>query len=101
MKSKRSGVVIPRAVRQQAITANQRNDGTTTAIATGALGALSNVSTPIVANCAPDDNSFMCKMTRFYNSTKMIISIIVLFIVVAIVLYLGTKWLKGFMSSNR
>jgi|APGre2960657404_1045060.scaffolds.fasta_scaffold59805_3 hypothetical protein len=52
-------------------------------VASSAVGA----NTPVLSTCPPEDTTFMCKLTRFYNSTKMILSLVIIFAVI-----LGALW---------
>ena len=52
-------------------------------VASSAVGA----STPVLSTCPPEDTTFMCKLTRFYNSTKMILSLVIIFAII-----LGALW---------
>jgi len=81
------------------IPSRQNNTNTTgLALAGGAaLGASGGVgvSTPVLSTCPPEDKTFMCKLTRFYNSFKMILSIIVTFILIVVGSWFAYTWYKS------
>lgn len=66
------------------------NGNGNTQLLTGAAGGavasgITDTSTPIISSCPPDDKTFMCKLTRFYNSFKMIIGIILIIAIICFV----------------
>jgi hypothetical protein len=79
---------------------NTQQSNVTTGAVGGALagGALSNatsMSSPILMSCPPEDTTFMCRLTRFYNSFKMIIGIIVIIVLIALVIWFATLYFKN------
>lgn len=83
---------------------SQKKDDTTNKALLGgaAVGALSNVtgtSTPVLTSCPPEDTTFMCKLTRFYNSFKMILNIIFTIITIIAVIWLVWYFWKSSRSS--
>lgn len=72
-----------------------KNAGTNAALAAGATGAMSGVSAPIFTACAPEDTSFYCRLTRFLNIVKMLLSLVFIFVAVGAVIYFGLKWYRG------
>lgn len=77
-------------------TSTKKDDGAATkaALAGGAAGVMTDVANPTVTSCASDDSTFYCKLTRFFNSTKMIINLIITLIAIIAVVYFGWKWFK-------
>jgi len=59
-------------------------------VASSAVGA----NTPVLSTCPPDDRTFMCKLTRFYNSTKMIISLVLIFGTIIVALWFAYVFFK-------
>jgi hypothetical protein len=72
-----------------------KNNGTNAALAGAGLGAVSGASTPILSSCPPDDTSFMCKLSRFYNIVKMLIGLVVIFVLIGLVLWFGINWWRS------
>lgn len=82
-------------------TTTQKTDQTNTAllgaVAGSAISGATSTSTPVITTCPPEDTTFMCKLTRFYNIFKMILSIIII-----IILIIGGIWiLMSLMKSSR
>ena len=69
---------------------NENNQALLGAVAGGAVANMTSTSTPVIMTCPPDDTTFMCKLTRFYNSFKMIISLVL--IVLGIVVAAWVAW---------
>lgn len=92
MRSRARG--ISRAL-PKSTTNNDENTGNKAALAAGAVGLMSNVNNPTVTSCAPDDPSFYCKLTRFFNSTQMILNLLVIFIAIIAGVYFAWSWFKG------
>lgn len=66
------------------------------ALGAGALaGSAGGLSTPVLTSCPPEDKTFMCKLTRFYNSFKMILGIIVTVILIVVALWFAYVWYKS------
>lgn len=96
MKGGRSGGrLISRAMTQRKN--NQSNVGAgAAALGAGALaGSGGGVSTPVLTSCPPEDRTFMCKLTRFYNSFKMILGIITTVILIGVAIWLAYVWYKS------
>jgi hypothetical protein len=78
---------------------SNKNDGTTAAVggavAGTALSGATGTSTPILMGCAADDTTFMCKLARFFNTVKMIIGLIVIFVLIILVIWFAYKWYKS------
>jgi len=74
-----------------------KNNNTGLALAGGAaLGSTAGggVSSPVLTTCPPEDKTFMCKLTRFYNSFKMILSIILTVLLIVGGIWFGYMWYK-------
>lgn len=89
-----SGRRISRAITNTTTTKKDDGAGTKAALAGGAAGLMTDVANPTVTSCASDDSTFYCKLTRFFNSTKMIINLIITLIVIIALVYFGWKWWK-------
>lgn len=78
---------------------NKNNTNSTgLALAGGAaLGSTAGggVSAPVLTTCPPEDKTFMCKLTRFYNSFKMILSIILTILLIVGMIWLAVWWYRS------
>lgn len=83
----------------KAMTQRKNNDGTgagAAALGAGALaGSGGGLSTPVLTSCPPEDRTFMCKLTRFYNSFKMILGIITTVILIVVAIWFAYIWYKS------
>lgn len=80
------------------ISINKKDDSNKALLGGAAAGALTGgggVSTPVFTSCPPEDKTFMCKLTRFYNSFKMILSIIATVIIIIGVIWLVWSYWKS------
>jgi hypothetical protein len=80
-------------------TSRNENAGAGTGAAAGAglgfaAGAMSGAQTATITSCPTSDQTFTCKLTRFFNNTKMIIGLIVIFIAILWILYMGWTFMK-------
>lgn len=79
--------------RARAVVRDPQNTGGAAALGAGAgVALLSNTSTPTLTNCSSEDKSFNCKLTRFFNNTKMIITLIIMLLALILTAYYGYKW---------
>jgi hypothetical protein len=83
-----------RRIRMTRPGSQEENAGSKAALATGALGAMSGADTPVVSTCPPSDTSFMCRLSRFYNSVKMILNLLVILGVIFALLYFARQYLR-------
>ena len=74
---------------------NATNTGLAVAGGAALAGSGGGVSTPVLTTCPPEDKTFMCKLTRFYNSFKMIFGIISTIILVLFVMWFAYTWYKA------
>jgi hypothetical protein len=90
---------VGKAMARTVMNRNRQESGTTSAIGAGVAGGLltnaTSVNSPILTSCPPEDTSFMCKLNRFFNSLKMIISIVIIFILIIAVIWFGYYWYKS------
>lgn len=67
--------------------------------AAGAVANTTGAITPVITSCPPDDKTFMCKLTRFYNSFKMILGIITTVIGIGVLIWLAWSYWKSTRGS--
>ena len=87
-----------RAIARRVVSSPNRdnnNNSTNAALAGGAVGALSGVNNPTITSCSPDDTSFYCRLTRFFNSIQMVLRLVLIVIAVGFGLYFGYTWYKS------
>lgn len=73
----------------------------TGAIAGSVLSGGSSTSTPVLTACPPEDKTFMCRLTRFFNSFKMILSLIITFISIIVVIWVAWYFWKTYYGSGK
>jgi len=86
-------------------TPTNKNDDTTNkaligGVAAGALSNATGTSTPVITSCPLEDTSFMCKLTRFFNSFKMILNLIVTVITIIVVIWVAWYFWKSYRRTG-